>query len=154
LLGNLRQQPGSTATEREADTEVSQPRSLRQVLLWRCDPQMLHWSGRALAQAGWGLGKLGARPNVAWKQVCEQLGWREEQETTGTGTVCQSASRCLLEAFVWASHSSSLDTWGSSSILRVGQPAATQLLYCSSLAACTCQPCRPSWLPLAPSWPR
>lgn len=69
LVGNFRQQPGSTAPGQGADSEGS-CRSLKQTLLWRCEPQMLHWSGRELAQAGWGLGKLGARPNVAWKQVC------------------------------------------------------------------------------------
>jgi hypothetical protein len=39
------------------------------MLMWRCDPQMHHWSGRDIAQAAWGLAKLGARPNTAWKNV-------------------------------------------------------------------------------------
>jgi hypothetical protein len=38
-------------------------------LMWRCEPQMLQWSGRDISQAAWGLSKLGARPNWAWRQV-------------------------------------------------------------------------------------
>jgi hypothetical protein len=37
--------------------------------MWRCDPQMLQWSGRDISQAAWGLSKLGARPGWAWRQV-------------------------------------------------------------------------------------
>lgn len=50
------------------DGEVSL-RQLVKALMWRCDPQMHHWSGRDLAQAAWGLGKLGARPSAVWKEV-------------------------------------------------------------------------------------
>lgn len=51
------------------------PHQLVQSLLGRCDPQMLHWEGRDIAQAAWGLGKLGARPSAAWKQVGWLVGW-------------------------------------------------------------------------------
>jgi len=45
------------------------PQQLVQSLLWRCNPQMHHWSGRDIAQAAWGLAKLGARPNATWRLV-------------------------------------------------------------------------------------
>jgi hypothetical protein len=64
---------GSETSSSSSSSSSSNPQQLRRqlvaALLARCDPQMLHWQGRWLAQSAWGFAKLGVQPSSAWGQV-------------------------------------------------------------------------------------